>query len=196
MNLYEPVHPAVELCVEYFKERFFDKLPSSTFWIAGGAVRDWWLHRKPQSDIDLWFPCAEQVVTAKAEAEIAGWTLTKETAASVNYRTDKGAWVQFVQKHHFATLLQTLEQFDFTVCCAGLDRAGTLLVHKDFFVDLAMRRLAFNSIPFPTSSFKRSAKYAEKGFKFCPKEQQRLLEAMQAELLVDTVEEAEARYME
>ena len=196
MNLYSPNHPAVVLCVEYFKDRVFDKIPSATLWIAGGAVRDWWLHRKPKSDIDVWFPNADQLAIAKADAELAGWKLTKETAASVNYRTDKGQWVQFVQKHYFASLSQTVEKFDFTVCCAGVERGGTLLVHKDFFIDLAMKRLAINALPYPTSTFKRSAKYAEKGFGFCPMEQKKLLEAMQAELLIETVAEAESRYME
>lgn len=196
MKLYTPNHPAVEVCCGYFNERVFERLPTAKFWIAGGAIRDWWLYRKPKSDIDLWFPCAEQVAIAKLDAELAGWKLTKETNASVNYRTDKGQWVQFVQKHYFDSLIATLEKFDFTVCCAGIDRDGTIVVHNDFFIDLAMKRLALNTIPYPVSTFKRSAKYAEKGFRFCPKEQQKLFEAVQAELLVGTIEDAEEKYME
>lgn len=199
MALVEIKHAAVSLCRDYFLDRFLSPLKdhgAGDLWIAGGAIRDWWLHRKPQSDIDVWFGGGEAISAAKKAAEALGWALTRETAASVNYRTDKGQWVQFVQKHFFPNLEETLAQFDFTVCCGGVGLDGRVLVHEDFFVDLSMRRLAFNAIPFPTSSFKRSAKYAEKGFKFCPDEQRKLLSALQSELAGATLEQAEARYME
>lgn len=192
-----PDHPALQLCEEYFHERVLSVLVVG--WVAGGAIRDWFALREVKQDIDVWFADEASFNLASCNAKNAGWTETKDTGATVNFRTDRGQWVQLIRKHYFADLPATLDNFDFTVCCGGVhtvDGHSKLLVHPSFFIDLAMRRLAFNAIPFPTSSFKRSAKYIEKGFKFCPDEQSKLLAALQKELATSTVEQAEARYME
>lgn len=181
-------------CVKYFNKNVFGKVQGN-YWIAGGALRDWVCHRKPLSDIDCWFPDQESVNEATTEAKKI-WTLTTETAATINWKTENGKWIQFVKKTFYPSLQATIEAFDFTVCCLGIDRDGTVLHHQDALGDIALRRIAFNKILFPTSTFKRLAKYCEKGFRICPDQQSVLLLALQKELRESTIEEAESRYME
>jgi len=195
--LIEVKHDAVPACIDYFNTRFFAPLAekgATNLWIAGGAVRDWFTHRRPQADIDFWFANMEDWDKAKKAAEELGWRLEKETPASVNFK-HKGQWIQFIKKHFFKDMEDSLNNFDFTVCCGAVDK-NRVLVHQDFFIDLAMRRLAFHALPYPAATFKRAAKYTGKGFKFCPTQQNRLLEALKTELNTITLEEANSLYMD
>jgi hypothetical protein len=187
-------NPAFSECVKYFNLNVFEKV-AGNFWIAGGALRDWVCHRKSLSDIDCWFPDMQAIHAATEEAKKV-WTLTKETAATINWKTENGKWVQFVKKTFYPSLQATIEAFDFTACCLGVDREGNVLCHQDALGDIALRRLAFNQILFPTSTFKRMAKYCEKGFRICPDQQSILLAALKKELAESTIELAESRYME
>lgn len=185
-------HPATKLCNEYFEDKVFSCLGEDC-WVAGGAVRDWWLHRRVTSDVDVWFACEAHLLSAKEKADKT-WKLIKETPASINYKNG-GMWVQLIKKHYFPSMKTTVDAFDFTVCCAATN--GKEFIHHDhFFIDLTMKRLAFNAIPYPVSTWKRCSKYMERGFKLCPDEQNKLLSAMKKELETFTIEEANERYME
>jgi hypothetical protein len=181
-------------CVKYFNSQVFSKVDGD-YWIAGGALRDWVMYRKPMSDIDCWF-ANQQTFDAATENAKKVWSLTKETEATINWKTDTGKWVQFIKKTFYADLQSTIEAFDFTACCIGVDRSGTVMHHQEALADIALKRLAFNAILFPTSTFKRVAKYCEKGFKICPDQQTILLGALKRALAESTIEEANARYME
>jgi hypothetical protein len=181
-------------CSKYFQKHVFSQVQGN-YWIAGGALRDWVLYRKPMSDIDCWFSCSADLELAKENASKV-WTLTKETNATINWKTPSSKWVQFVKKTYYPNLQSTIESFDFTACCIGLGRDGEVYCHAEALTDIALRRLAFNQILFPASTFKRMAKYCEKGFRICPDQQSVLLAALKKELTESTVEQAEARYME
>jgi hypothetical protein len=187
------MHPSEAMCSEYFMQILKPIHDTGArAWIAGGAVRDWYVHRKVLSDVDVWFPSKEDMDRA---AQGVAWKPTKDTNASINYRVDGKWWVQLVKKHFFSDMEATIAAFDFTVCCAATD-GKSLITHPHFFIDLALKRLAFNTIPFPVSTWKRCAKYMEKGFKLCPDEQNKLLIALKGELADLTVEQANERYME
>lgn len=191
----EPMkHPAEQLCADYFGEILKPLIDAKvTFWVAGGAVRSWFQERAVNSDIDVWFPSEDEWNKAKA---VAGkvWTLTKETPASANYAAGR-KWIQLIRKHYFPTPEATIAAFDFTVACAATD-CKSLFFHDHFFIDLCMRRLAFNQIIYPVSTWKRCQKYIAKGFKLCPDEESKLLAALKDELATSTIEQADARYME
>lgn len=102
---------------------------------------------------------------------------------------------KLICKHYFESPSATIEAFDFTVSCGATDGA-TCFFHDHFFIDLCMRRLAFNKITYAISTWKRCQKYIARGFKLCPDEEKKLLAAMKAELADATIEEAEERYME
>ena len=187
-------HPAEKMCAEYFGELLKPLTDVGvTFWVAGGAIRAWFQERKVTSDIDVWFPSESEWTKAKAVAGKA-WRLTKETPATANYAAG-GKWVQLVRKHYFESPEATIAAFDFTVACGATDCIQCYF-HEHFFIDLTMRRLAFNNIVYPLSTWRRCQKYAEKGFRLCPDEEKKLLAAMKEELADSTIEEADARYME
>jgi len=189
------MHPAERMCAEYFEGIFKPLIDAQvTFWVAGGAIRSWFETRTVKSDIDVWFPSEMEWHKAKL---IAGkvWVPTKETNASANYSAGGKYWVQLVRKHYFKDPESTIAEFDFTVACAATD-CRDCFFHEHFFIDLCMKRLAFNKIPYPLSTWRRCQKYIARGFVLCPDEELKLLEAMKAELADTTIEQANTRYME
>lgn len=188
------MHPSERMCAEFFEKIFKPLIDSEvTFWVAGGAIRSWFQTRTVTSDIDVWFPSESEWTNAKAVADKV-WKLTKETTASANYSAGKH-WIQLVRKHYFKDPESTISEFDFTVACAATD-CRDCFFHDHFFIDLCMKRLAFNKIPYPLSTWRRCQKYMARGFVLCLDEELKLLEALKSELAVSTIEQANTRYME
>lgn len=190
------VHPLREQCELWSKSAVFNHTGDAECWIAGGCIRDWWSTRKVGSDIDVWFPDDRNLGIASDAAKSNGWFITKETNASINWSTKSKLWVQFIKKHFFASIDETLSAFDFTVCCAGITRHGEMKWHQDFAADLAAKRLAISKMTYPLSTWRRCLKYAEKGFKLCPDQERIILSALKGELESMTIEDANRRYME
>ncbi len=151
-------------CIDWFKP-ILDAIPQG--WIAGGAVRDYFARVKSDSDIDVFFASneAQQSQAASLESALSGSkkVYDNETATGFVWRSQV---VQLIKRHYFASPAETIKAFDFTVCCAAVDLNG-VYVHEHFFEDLAGRRLAINSLPFPLSTLQRLQKYVQKGFLAC-----------------------------
>lgn len=160
----------VRQVIDYFAHQF-ETLPGR-WWIAGGAVRDMYAEGRPGKDIDVFVPD-----DAEMQAVIHGLThlpafdgkLLRESKTVADYKTKVGT-VQVV-KNHFPTPEATLEQFDFTICCAAVVREGEkdwrLVVHDTFWIDLACRRLVVNALPYPLSSLERIQKFVRRGYRAC-----------------------------
>lgn len=150
-------------CIQWFKTLLETCSPG---WIAGGAVRDYFARMNCESDIDVFFRSQEDVNTAAvAMANLSGARLIYSNDTAVGY-VYKGREVQLIQRHFFGSPQETIAAFDFTVCCCAVDLNGTY-AHEHFADDLAGRRLAINSLPFPLSTLERLQRYVRKGFLAC-----------------------------
>lgn len=150
-------------CIEWFRTILESVQPG---WIAGGAVRDYFARMDCESDIDVFFPDQQALDAGKAKmAKVDGAKQVYDNDTGVGFML-KRREVQLIKRHFFATPGATIRAFDFTVCCCAVDLAG-VYVHEHFFDDLAGRRLAINSLPFPLSTLERLQRYVSKGFLAC-----------------------------
>lgn len=151
-------------CVKYFEHIFFKEIPQEIIcWVAGGAVRDYFSVGYVTSDIDIYFPNQKEFDKLR-EHLLKFATLTFENDKVINFDWI-GKKIQLI-KIFFNSVTETIAEFDFTVCCAGVDRTN-VYHHETFFVDLARRRLVINKLPYPLSTLRRLQKYILKGYKIC-----------------------------
>lgn len=157
---------SIERCISFFKEKIFSKIDSpANYWVAGGALRDFFSTGYPRRDIDLFFHDQSNFDVIKRElVEYKKTPIVFENAnvLSVSFNDHK---LDLVKKF-FNSPEDTISEFDFTVCSAAVTW-DTLYYHKDFFIDLASRKLVINSLPFPLSTLQRLQKYIKMGFTIC-----------------------------
>lgn len=169
-------HPRAARCTKYFNDLILNELSDFNVCVAGGAVRSWFAMER-QSDIDLFFDSEES--RDKALKQISD----KDDSEVVfeNDNVTKVKWKRKVFdfcKSYYPDPESTIADFDFTVSMAAVSSDG-LFVGKDFFMDLASKRLAFNNIPFPMSSLHRFQKYIKKGYWMCKDEMIKFTGALQ-----------------
>lgn len=156
-----------------------------TCWIAGGALRDYFMGVKITTDYDLFFP------TEKDYNLCAGYFKGKE--ATVKWESENGMKVVYgkrtfdLVKKHFATPQDTINEFDFTVSMFAVD-CEKIYHGESTFIDLAKRQLMFNKITYPASTMSRSFRYYKKGFSMCQGEMKKLIDAIQDMPKVEPIE--------
>lgn len=169
------------------------KVPNHVFWIAGGALRAHFANEKVK-DIDVFFPSRSAFKAVWKKIEDNSEVLVDNgTVRRILYLTQKTP-IDLV-KRPFSSLTATLEAFDFTVACAALSSCA-LYFHKDFFYDLAGRRLRINALPFPAATLVRLQRYAHRGYHACPETMRQLAlaingasrEALEAENLYHAID--------
>jgi hypothetical protein len=184
-------------CVKYFNKLILDELGRVCItWVAGGCVRDYFSVGHLTSDVDLYFPdehnfneCRKYLMDTKEyqlTREEDGKTIiemkTKPLAIKL-FENDNVLKVEYkgriydVIKKHFPSCQDTINQFYFTVCCAGVDNKN-VYTHQSFFIDLAKRQLMINELPFPLSTLWRLQKYIKKGYTICSGEMLKLGKAI------------------
>jgi hypothetical protein len=200
-------------CVAYFNKLILDELGRACItWVAGGCVRDYFSIGYLSSDVDLFFPdehnfneCRKYLmeiteyetvreeegitIIEKKTKPLAGKLFENDNVLKVKY---KGR-VYDVIKKYFPSCQETIKQFDFTVCCAGVDNRQ-VYTHQTFFIDLAKRQLMINELPFPLSTLWRLQKYIKKGYTICSGETMKLGKAIGA--LQTNTPEGEAKAIE
>ncbi len=145
-------------------------------WLAGGALRDYFMGIKIDTDYDIFFPDESQYEKAKV--------YFKAKEAFVKWESDNGMKVVYnnrtfdLIKKFFATPQETINAFDFTVSMFAVD-AEKVYHGESTFIDLAKRQLMFNKITYPASTLSRSFRYYKKGFSMCAGEMKKLVEAIQ-----------------
>lgn len=201
-------------CVKYFTKQILGELKDICItWVAGGCVRDYFSIGKLTSDIDLYFSCEEDYLKCKKylveqktrriitteptqgdDKKIV--TITDKPLAKILFENDnvtkvsyKGRPYDLVRKY-FPSASETINEFDFTVCCAAVD-IHNIYTHDTFFIDLAKRQLMINKLPFPLSTMWRMQKYIQKGFYMCSGEMLKLSKAI-GELQTNTKEGEES----
>lgn len=136
-------------------------------WIAGGAIASVILDEKI-ADIDIFFPSEDARKAAVKKFSMMG----AEKIASYplgdkfEYRGQ-----QYDLIHAGRTPEETIRLFDWTACCAAIDKKGNFICHEKFFEHIFERKLYFlGNHPSPhqlafKNKVKRLTKYLEKNYK-------------------------------
>lgn len=145
-------------------------------WIAGGAIRDYFMGVKITTDYDLFFPNLEEYNKAAK--------FFKEKNAEFKWESDNGMKLKYngrtfdLIKKFFTTPRETIDAFDFTVSMFAIDY-DNVYYGETTFIDLAKRQLMINKITYPASTMSRAFRYYKKGFVMCQGEMRKLVEAIQ-----------------
>lgn len=147
-------------------------------WIAGGALRDYFQRKPLSTDVDVFF-------RSKTDCEQAIDNLDAKGVQKI-YSNDRlegylirGLHIQLVKQRFFPTPADTVDNFDFTVCCAAVSHDGEVVIHEDFFEDLAANRLAIHNMSYPLGTFSRMPRYIAKGFMPCSGTLHKIAKAIQ-----------------
>lgn len=146
-------------------------------WLAGGALRDYFMGVPVKTDYDMFFP--NEIEYEKAR------TYFKAKDCEIKWESDNGCKMKYKErtydlvKKFFADPQTTIEAFDFTVSMFAVDQEK--IYHGETtFIDLAKRQLMINAITYPASSLSRAFRYYTKGFRMCQGEMKKLFDAIQS----------------
>lgn len=146
-------------------------------WLAGGALRDYFMGIPVKTDYDLFFPNLQEY--NKAE------TYFKAMGAEVKWESENGMKVTYngrtfdLVKKFFNGPQATIDNFDFTASMLAVD-AERVYFGETTFIDLAKRQLMINQITYPASTLSRAFRYYKKGFTMCLGEMKKVIESIQA----------------
>ena len=147
-----------------------------TCWLAGGALRDYFMGTTIKTDYDLFFPDIENYTRAEKFFKLKG--------AEIKWESENGMKVKYnnrtfdLVKKFFPDPQTTIDAFDFTVSMFAVD-TKRVYFGESTFIDLAKRQLMINKITYPASSMSRAFRYYKKGFSMCQGEMKKLVEAIQ-----------------
>ena len=146
-------------------------------WLAGGALRDYFMGVPVKTDYDVFFPNEAEYKKAREYFEA--------NDCDVKWESDNGCKMKYKErtydlvKKFFADPQTTIEAFDFTVSMFAVDNEN-IYYGETTFIDLAKRQLMINKITYPASSMSRAFRYYTKGFRMCQGEMKKLFEAIQS----------------
>ncbi|HET9135137.1 MAG TPA: hypothetical protein VFO76_00760 [Candidatus Kapabacteria bacterium] len=156
-----------------------------TCWLAGGALRDYFMGKVIKTDYDLFFP-------NESEYEMAS-KYFKAKGAEIKWESDNGMKVRYNNKTYdlvkkfFDSPQSTIDNFDFTVSMFAVDY-DKIYHGETSFIDLAKRQLMINKITYPASTMSRAFRYHRKGFYMCHGEMKKLFEAVQGAAIPQQVD--------
>lgn len=158
-----------ENAINYFGSMILSELQYNNIncWIAGGAVRDYFMDKKIQADCDIFFPNSNEFEKAK--------NFFIKNNAEVKWESNNGMKVMYnnnvydLVKVYYNNPQETIDSFDFTVCMFAVD-TDRLYCGESSFEDLKKRQLIIHKITFPESSLKRAFRYYKRGFTMAVKE--------------------------
>ena len=146
------------------------KSPSITLtkntWVAGGAIRQWFVGNEKKSDIDI-FGVNDDALNGFVLANCQG---AKLIFSSINAHTydRNGDIIQIIRGKHFTSLEQALQSFDFNVCQFGWD-GNFIYSTTEAVISVLRGHLGVNSISkeLAADSLRRAFKYQKKGYIPC-----------------------------
>jgi len=145
-------------------------------WIAGGALRDYFMSIPVKTDYDIFFPNEIEYEKLKMYFTTKG--------GEVKWESDNGCKMKYngntydLVKKFFKDPMTTIEAFDYTVSMFAVD-FEKVYYGESSFIDLAKRQLMINKITYAASSLSRAFRYYKKGFTMCQGEMKKLFEAIQ-----------------
>lgn len=145
-------------------------------WLAGGAIRDYFMGVPIKTDYDMFFPNEDEYNKASKHFKAANAEIKWESDNGMKVK-HKGKTFDLIKKY-WNNPQETIDAFDFTVSMFAVDNER--VYHgESSFIDLSKRQLMLNQIPFPASTMSRAFRYYKKGFTMCMGEMKKLVEAIQ-----------------
>lgn len=145
-------------------------------WIAGGALRDYFMGVAIKTDIDLFFPNEAEYTKCAQHMRKGGATLEWESNNGMKLKYN-GRLYDLV-KFYSPSPQETIDEFDFTVSMIAID-CDKVYFGETTFIDLAKRQLMLNKLQFPANTMRRAFRYYKKGFSMCVGEMEKLVIAIQ-----------------
>lgn len=185
-----------------FKERGIENFWSLTFlekymtltggFIAGGCFKNL-LSNQTIKDIDVYFETESQFNQAvhKCDEKVNSGELrisyeNERVKAYVDIRTD--IRIELIRTL-FGSPKEIISKFDFTITKFTLFKENyelKIIHHNDFFEHLNMKRLVIDDLLlFPISTFERTYKYRDYGYKLCKESKVKLVKAINDQPLID-----------
>ena len=152
----------IQKCVKYFRELILDELPVNC-WVAGGALRDYFIEGNcdTSKDIDVFFQNEDDF--KKASLYLNKITGSDFSNGDVTNFTINQRKIQLIGLHNFKNPKETIDSFDFTICCAAVDKQ-TVYFSEKFLDDIKKKELIIQKLPYPIGTLKRLQRYVKKGF--------------------------------
>lgn len=158
--------PVGDSLIHNFNKLILSKIDNC--WVAGGALTSY-LSGEKIKDIDLFFAtrkdAAKAVLLIRKEYNFKLHFTTNEAikgSAEINGRSIN---IDIV-KRCFKDPIETIQDFDFTVCCLAVDQ-NSFYYHEKAPFDILRKKLVVNSLPFPVSTTRRMCKYIKRGYSIC-----------------------------
>jgi hypothetical protein len=137
---------------------------SSNCWIAGGAISDFFLGRDIQ-DLDIFFPNEESRQAAVDKFISIGAELIDTYPLGQKFKL-KGKIYDLV--HLGNSPEQTISRFDYSICCATIDKSRNFYCHENYFEHIENKEIHYIG-NHPNINFKNKSKrlqgYLNKGYK-------------------------------
>lgn len=131
-------------------------------WIAGGSLRDFFMNRKSESDIDIYFSNAQDNKKAESHLIKNGGKIIFSNSNCTKISFDK--YVFDLIKIYYIDHKVCISNFDFTVCSCSISKIG-LSCHKSFKSHIKSMTLELLNPNQQTIDF-RLDKYQKIGFKY------------------------------
>ena len=134
-------------------------------WIAGGAVRSWFVKEKAM-DIDIFTHSSDCFTAFKDENNLNDQNCIHNEKNVETYSIDNKR-IQLI-KFYRENVKELLDSFDFTICQFAYD-GGNIFTTPNAIVSTLRKHLAVNKIQegFEMDSFRRAFKYQQKGYQPC-----------------------------
>ena len=136
-------------------------------WIAGGAIANIFLDEKV-NDIDIFFPDEKSKNQGVKKMMKLGAEKINSYPLGDKFKLNNKIYDII---HAGRTPEETISNFDWTACCATIDKQGNFYCHEKFFEHIGAKELHFiGNHPSPhqlafKNKTKRLLKYIEKGYK-------------------------------
>lgn len=163
----------INIPVTLFEQRRLSSTPWNQLplvegcFVAGGALRNLFLGRPQDTDIDLFVSSKETYEKQRKALEDAGFEFARGNSKFVELKR-AGLKVQVIGFEFYPTIEAVLQSFDFTICQFGLSPDKQAIIATEAaVVDAARQRLVMVSAKYPVATMKRFWKYMRVGFQPC-----------------------------
>lgn len=159
--------PVGDSLIHFFRKTIFNHIEGD-FWIAGGAITSY-LSGDKIKDFDLFFKTRKDackvVIELRNKFEFKMHFCTDQ-AIKGHIKINGQKYNIDIVKNLFKEPIETIQKFDFTVCCLAVDKEA-FYYHQSASFDILRRKLVVNDLPFPVSTTRRMTKYIKKGYSIC-----------------------------
>jgi hypothetical protein len=167
-----------ENAVKRYRDLILDELKEQGIkcWLAGGAIRDYFMGEPVKTDYDIFFP--NEIEYEKT------FMYFKAKECEIIWESDNGCKIKYKDKKYdlikkyFPDPQKAIEEFDFTVSMLAVD-TEKIYFGDTTFIDLAKRQLMINKITHPASTLSKAFRYYKKGFSMCLGEMKKVIESIQ-----------------